>query len=107
MNSVDTGSQVCSLLWSDHNREICSSHGFSENQICLWNYPTMTKASELKGHTARVLHMAKSPDGATVVSAAADETLRFWNVFGPPPRGKKGEDVLGGVGGMGLGGSIR
>jgi len=27
------------------------------------------------------LHMAQSPDGTTVVSAAADETLRFWKCF--------------------------
>ena len=26
-------------------------------------------------------HMAQSPDGTTVVSAAADETLRFWKCF--------------------------
>jgi cell division cycle protein 20 (cofactor of APC complex) len=41
----------------------------------------MAKVKELKGHTARVLHMATSPDGTMVCSAAADETLRFWNVF--------------------------
>lgn len=29
--------------------------------------------------------MEQSPDGASVVSAAADETLRFWDVFGSPP----------------------
>lgn len=29
----------------------------------------------------RVLHMVLSPDGKTVASAAADETLRFWKVF--------------------------
>lgn len=28
--------------------------------------------------------MAMSPDGSTVVSAASDETLRFWRVFGIP-----------------------
>lgn len=33
------------------------------------------------GHTARVLHMAMSPDGQTVVSAGADETLRIWKCF--------------------------
>ena len=41
----------------------------------------MRKLAELKGHTARVLHMAMSPDGETVVSAAGDETLRFWKLF--------------------------
>lgn len=30
--------------------------------------------------------MARSPDGTTVVSAAADETLRFWRIFGSPTR---------------------
>jgi hypothetical protein len=36
---------------------------------------------EFRGHSARVLHMAKSPDGTTVVTASADETLRFWQLF--------------------------
>jgi cell division cycle protein 20 (cofactor of APC complex) len=82
LNSVDTGSQVCSLLWSPHEKELVSSHGFSDNQLCLWRYPSMQKITELKGHTARVLHLCASPDGATVCSAGADETLRFWNIFG-------------------------
>lgn len=81
LNSVDTGSQVCALQWSPLENEILSSHGYAENQLCLWKYPTLTKTKELKGHTSRVLHMATSPDGSMVVSGAADETLRFWNVF--------------------------
>eukprot|EP00633_Aureoumbra_lagunensis_P006745 CAMPEP_0197310220 /NCGR_PEP_ID=MMETSP0891-20130614/8835_1 /TAXON_ID=44058 ORGANISM="Aureoumbra lagunensis, Strain CCMP1510" /NCGR_SAMPLE_ID=MMETSP0891 /ASSEMBLY_ACC=CAM_ASM_000534 /LENGTH=625 /DNA_ID=CAMNT_0042795761 /DNA_START=71 /DNA_END=1948 /DNA_ORIENTATION=+ len=85
LQSVDTGSQVCALLWSRHAKEIVSSHGFSQNQLCLWRYPTMSKLCELTGHTARVLHLAQSPDGETVVSAAADETLRFWNIFASSP----------------------
>lgn len=82
LNSIDTGSQVCSLLWSPHEKELLSSHGFSQNQLCLWSYPAMAKVKELTGHTARVLHMAVSPDGTSVCSAGADETLRFWSVFG-------------------------
>lgn len=39
----------------------------------------MEKLGDLKGHTSRVLSMCMSPDGTTVLSAAADETLRFWN----------------------------
>ncbi|CAI5498099.1 unnamed protein product, partial [Closterium sp. Naga37s-1] len=62
----------------------------SLNQLCLWRYPSMAKLAEFTGHTARVLHLAQSPDGYTVVSAAADETLRFWNAFGDPDGDKKG-----------------
>lgn len=36
----------------------------------------MVKLAELEGHSSRVLHLAQSPDGTTIVSAAADETLR-------------------------------
>jgi cell division cycle protein 20 (cofactor of APC complex) len=80
-HAVDTGSQVCALQWSDHNKELVSSHGFSDNQLILWKFPTMTKIKEFKGHTARVLHLAKSPDGSTICSGSVDETLRFWNIF--------------------------
>ncbi|XP_051121075.1 cell division cycle 20.2, cofactor of APC complex-like [Andrographis paniculata] len=84
LNSVDTGSQVCALVWNKNEREILSSHGFTQNQLTLWKYPSMVKMAELTGHTSRVLFMAQSPDGCTVASAAGDETLRFWNVFGAP-----------------------
>ena len=96
LNSVDTGSQVCALQWSPCEKELLSSHGYAENQLCLWRYPTMARVKELKGHSARVLHLAASPDGTTVCSAAADETLRFWSVFGS--EGGKKKDVGGGAG---------
>ena len=88
INSVDTGSQVCSLLWNPHEKELLSSHGFSENQLSLWKYPSMARVKELTGHTARVLHMSLSPCGTMVCSAAADETLRFWKVFEPSKKSK-------------------
>ncbi|KAL6080371.1 ubiquitin-protein transferase activating protein [Balamuthia mandrillaris] len=81
LNSVDTHSQVCSLVWSKTHRELVSSHGFSENQLTVWKYPSLVKVTELRGHTQRVLHMAMSPDGETVVSAGADERLKFWKVW--------------------------
>lgn len=89
LNSIDTGSQVCALQWNPHEKEILSSHGFARNQLSLWKYPSMAKIKDLDGHTSRVMHLATSPDGCTVVSAAADETLRFWDVFAPPG-GKSG-----------------
>eukprot|EP01018_Ginkgo_biloba_P016633 Gb_04843 [translate_table: standard] len=89
LNSIDTHSQVCALMWNRHERELLSSHGFSQNQLTLWKYPSMVKIAELTGHTSRVLHLAQSPDGYTVASAAGDETLRFWQVFGVPDNSKR------------------
>ena len=94
LNEVDTHSQVCALQWSPHEKELVSSHGYSHNQLILWKYPSMVKVAELTGHTARVLHMAQSPDGTTICSAAADETLRFWKILAGKNQGK--EDKSGG-----------
>ena len=81
LQCVDTGSQVCNLAWSKNVNEIVSTHGYSQNQIVVWRYPTMSKLATLTGHTLRVLYLAVSPDGQTIVTGAGDETLRFWNVF--------------------------
>ncbi|KAH8057192.1 hypothetical protein JL722_6835 [Aureococcus anophagefferens] len=59
VDSVDTGSQVCALAWSRSVDELVSTHGYSLNQICIWN---------------------------TIVTGAGDETLRFWSCF-PGARG--------------------
>jgi cell division cycle 20-like protein 1 (cofactor of APC complex) len=59
----------------------------------------MSKLATLTGHTLRVLYLAISPDGQTVVTGAGDETLRFWNVFpGPKSDPKLHENVAWGHG---------
>ena len=65
--------------------ELVSTHGYSLNQIIIWKYPKMQKIATLTGHTFRVLYLAMSPEGETIVTGAGDETLRFWNAF---PSGK-------------------
>jgi cell division cycle 20-like protein 1 (cofactor of APC complex) len=95
LNAIDTGSQVCNLAWSRNCNEIVSTHGYSLNQIALWKYPTMQKVATLTGHTYRVLYLAMSPDGSTIVTGAGDETLRFWQVFpGPRSNNKNGKNGL-------------
>jgi len=68
-------------MFSKNVNELVSTHGYSQNQIILWKYPRMTKVATLTGHTCRVLYLAMSPDGETIVTGAGDETLRFWKVF--------------------------
>ena len=54
------------------------------------------------GHESRILCLAKSPDGTTIASAAADETVRIWKCF-PIEKTKKssvkpqGKENKGGV----------
>ena len=106
--------QVCNLMWSKNVNEIVSTHGYSLNQVIVWKYPSMQKIATLTGHSLRwvhtpvttvivvvalvfitrlchirVLYLAMSPDGQSVVTGAGDETLRFWNIF-PGPRNKTG-----------------
>uniref|UniRef100_A0A8R7QFA7 Anaphase-promoting complex subunit 4 WD40 domain-containing protein n=1 Tax=Triticum urartu TaxID=4572 RepID=A0A8R7QFA7_TRIUA len=84
--------EVCALLWNKNEKELLSACGFVQKPLTLWKYPSMVKLAELEGHTSRVLCLAQNPDGSTVASVAADETLRFWNVFGtseaPKPAAK-------------------
>ncbi|KAJ1946590.1 substrate-specific activator of APC-dependent proteolysis [Linderina macrospora] len=95
VSCTDSGSQVCNLSWSRDGSELVSSHGFSMNHIVVWNYPAMKPVGVLRGHTSRVLFMAHSPDGQTIVTAAPDETLRFWSVFSKPAPPNPGLALLG------------
>ncbi len=61
VDSTETGSQICSLLFTNQN-EIITAHGFSKNEINIWNPKNFNKISSFTGHTSRVLYMSLSPD---------------------------------------------
>ncbi|UYV64052.1 FZR1 [Cordylochernes scorpioides] len=94
MQCVDTGSQVCNLAWSKHASELVSTHGYSQNQILVWKYPALVQVAKLTGHSYRVLYLAMSPDGESIVTGAGDETLRFWNVFSKARSQKETKSAL-------------
>jgi len=101
-NTIDTKSQVCSLIWAPEYRELVSSHGYANNKISIWRYPSMVKVAELLGHTERVLDLKLSPDGSTLLSVGADETLRLWQCFTPDPKKEK-DNVKSKTGGVRMG----
>ncbi|PKY30385.1 WD40 repeat-like protein [Rhizophagus irregularis] len=55
VKSIDTGSQVTSIIWSKDFKELLSNHGFPNHNMTIWSYPTLV--------------------------AASDENLKFWRVF--------------------------
>lgn len=69
VNSIDTGSQVTSLRWSPHYKEIVSTSGFPDNSISIWSYPTLVRNVEIPAHETRVLHSCLSPDGQMLATA--------------------------------------
>ncbi|KAH7671908.1 Anaphase promoting complex Cdc20 Cdh1 and Ama1 subunits protein [Dioscorea alata] len=78
LSMVNTSCQISEILWSIDGKELLSSHGSYDNQLMLWNYPSMTKITDLPGHSSRILFMAQSSDGSTVATAGADEFLKIW-----------------------------
>ena len=90
--SLHTETQVTSLIWSPHSKELLSTHGFPNNTICLWSYPSLQKIYDVPAHDARVLCSALSPDGCTVATGAPDENLKFWKIWEPKSVGKKSDD---------------
>ncbi|KAI8817715.1 WD40-repeat-containing domain protein [Fimicolochytrium jonesii] len=78
----DTNSQVCNLAWGKQTEHLISTHGYSRNHITVWKTQshTLKEAATLTGHVSRVVYLAMSPDGQSIVTGAGDETLRFWKI---------------------------
>ncbi|AQK73853.1 Cell division cycle 20.1 cofactor of APC complex [Zea mays] len=104
--------EVCGLKWSGSGQQLASEG--NDDLVHIWDVlmaSSLPSAGHnqwlhrLEDHVAAVKALAwwqrsvhqilahthcscmvklQSPDGCTVASAAADETLRFWNVFGAP-----------------------
>ena len=83
ISKIDTGSQVCNLVFSKSSNELVSTHGYSLNQIIVWKLPNMEKIATLSGHSYRVLYLSLSPEGQSIVTGAGDKILQFWKVFPP------------------------
>ena len=79
------------MEWNAFDKELVSAHGYTKNQISLWKASDLTPVAEVFGHSARILNMCLSPDRTTVVTAGADETLRFWKLFSDPEKRDKTE----------------
>lgn len=81
LRHINTGSQVSGALWHSSGTELVTGHGAPKFEVAVWRYPALTKIAEFHAHRSSVLHLCLSADSSTVVSAASDETIRFWLCF--------------------------
>jgi cell division cycle protein 20 (cofactor of APC complex) len=86
------------LLWSPHSKEILSTHGFPNNNLSVWSYPSLGKIYDVPAHDSRVLSSTLSPDGTTVATGAGDENLKFWKIWEGRVAKKSSEDAENGMG---------
>ncbi|KAF5392810.1 hypothetical protein D9757_000898 [Collybiopsis confluens] len=82
LHTQKTPSQITSLLWAPHKKEILSTHGYPTNSIMLHAYPSMERVAEIRdAHDSRVLFSCLSPAGDVVCTCAGDENLKFWRIW--------------------------
>ncbi|EPR79046.1 WD repeat domain protein [Spraguea lophii 42_110] len=82
--SIDVDSQVTGLKFSCKYKELISTHGYANNNICLWKASSMQMISSFGNHDARVISTAISPDGRELATVAPDENLKFWKLYDKP-----------------------
>jgi cytochrome c len=58
----------------------------ADGRIAIWTEGKQQPDTALAGHTAPIVALAVSPDGATLASASWDHTIRLWPMAGGAPR---------------------
>ncbi|GAA5971281.1 hypothetical protein JCM3765_000970 [Sporobolomyces pararoseus] len=88
LREIETGSQICQVVWSKTTNELVSTHGYSarietDNCVHVWKYnnstsyaPPYNPIATLASGRGRMLHAAISPDGRYIVCGSSDEILR-------------------------------
>jgi len=79
-HKIQTGGQVCKLLWSKSTDEFVSCHGYDTNEVVVWRYSDFNRIATLSDNRRRVVAMSFSPRGNDIV-VAANEQIHFYSLF--------------------------
>lgn len=80
---IQTGSQVCNLIWNEQYDTIFSTHGFCQNSICLWS-SQLKMISSIRKHKNRVLYACSSPESTHILTGAPSDKVYIWKMFPKP-----------------------
>jgi cell division cycle protein 20 (cofactor of APC complex) len=102
LHTLRTPSQITSIQWAPHAKELLTTHGSPRHSIIIHAFPRLETVAEIRdAHDSRVLFSCVAPAGDVVCTGAGDEKLKFWRIWPLPSeiaRRKKfmGDDVGGG-----------
>ncbi|KAI0044278.1 WD40 repeat-like protein [Auriscalpium vulgare] len=105
LHSLKTNSQVTSVQWAPHKKEILTTHGYPNNAIMVHAYPSLDRVAEIRdAHDSRVLFSCVAPAGDVVCTGAGDENLKIWRIWEVPAAKKKttSKEGRGGTTGSGI-----
>jgi WD40 repeat protein len=72
---------VTGLIHSETHGGFVTFHGYSMNNLVVWNSETLKPIRTYNGHEGRVIYYAVSPCGTMGVTGGDDSTIRFWKLF--------------------------
>ena len=70
---------ISSLALSPNGQRLASASFYRNPTIYIWDAVTGESIGSLEGHTQWVCKLVFTADGQELVSAATDQTIRFWN----------------------------
>src|SRR6478609_3115073 len=74
---------VNAVVWLRDGRAATAG---ADGRIAIWTSGKAEPDAVLEGHSAPIVALAASPDGATLASASWDHTVRLWPLAGGAPR---------------------
>jgi cell division cycle protein 20 (cofactor of APC complex) len=91
--TCQTESQITGIGWSEDYDEIFTSHGISDGALRFFRYggASLVECGKIQAHDRRIVGMALSPDGETIVTASEDESIKFWEAFPAEKKANKGD----------------
>lgn len=84
LQTFHASSQVCAMGWSPFGSELCTTHGFTDNDIQLWSIKSGHTCHPIKAHSSRVLFMANGQGemvDCIATGSAGDNIIRIWRIF--------------------------
>ncbi|MBM3883214.1 MAG: hypothetical protein FJ387_26460 [Verrucomicrobia bacterium] len=72
--------EVRALAFAPDGRLLASGAGYVESSIRLWEVTGGGEIGRLEGHRTWVSSLVFWPDGSTLASASADQTIHLWDV---------------------------